>query len=124
MGIMESTPNHKQPHRIAGNIAPTESVSLGDSLAIIPLQKVLALHYYHLQHPDIAIDPVHPDTVDRQTRNDAMQLWLEGGDEGSVSAQFRTYAETHPDELVTPSDEASLMRIFAELNFVPDSTVH
>lgn len=116
---MESipTPDHR-PH------APTlETISLGDKDALIPFQAVLALTYFHAHHPELSIDETHPDTVDRSVRNDAMMLWLEGGGE-SLSARFRTYADSHPDEMVSIGDKEKIERIFEALGVDPDTTVH
>lgn len=98
-------------------------ISFGDPSALMPLQAVLALTYFHAQHPELAIDTTHPDAVDRTVRNAAMMLWLEGGDT-SPSARFRAYADAHPSESISITDEDEIEKLCATLVADPNPTVH
>lgn len=119
----EAMPGSNQPYRVAGNVRSEESISFGDTFALIPLQKILAFKYYSEQHPELDIDPFHPDTVDRDTRNKAMELWLEGGDNHSIAARFRNFANAHAHESISIRDEEKLEKIFVELR-TEDQSIH
>lgn len=103
--------------------AEVPPISLGDSSALMPLQAVLALTHFHTLHPELSIDTTHPNAVDRVLRSEAMNLWLEG-DEESLSARFREYADAHPTETISITDQDEIGHLFEALGAPLNPTVH